>query len=98
MTMKKGKGAIVAKERGRNNVLKYYIEELKRRIDLEWTNFIIVGYTSDINVAKTLIERIKAENAFNGDIYLMQMGAVVGTLIKWEFILLDKSKFCLQNN
>lgn len=79
MSMKKGKGAIVAKERGRNNVFKLYITELERRIDLEYTDFIIIGYTSEISIANTLIEKIKAENVFQGHIYLMQMGVAVGT-------------------
>ena len=43
MTMKNTKGAIVAKERGWNKVLKYYIKEYLERVDLEITNFIIIG-------------------------------------------------------
>ena len=52
MTMKKGKGVIVAKERGLNKVLKFYVEEFVRRVDKELTNFIIIGYTSDEIVAE----------------------------------------------
>lgn len=79
MSMRKGKGAIVAKERGRNRVLKFYIEEFENRIDNELTNFIIVGYTSDINMANVLVEKIKTETNFKGEIYSMQMGVSVGT-------------------
>lgn len=79
MSMKKGKGAIVAKERGRNRVLKFYIEEFVNRIDDELTNFIIIGYTSDINMANILSEKIKTETNFKGEIYIMQMGVSVGT-------------------
>lgn len=79
MSMRKGKGAIVAKERGRNRVLKFYVEEFKNRIEDELTNFIIVGYTSDINIANTLAEKIKTETSFEGEIYIMQMGVSVGT-------------------
>ena len=79
MTMKKGKGAIVAKERGRNRVLKYYIDEFNRRVDNEVTDFIIVGYTSAIEMAHNLVEKIKTETEFKKEIYVMQMGAVVGT-------------------
>ena len=79
MSMKKGKGAIVAKERGRNRVLKFYIDEFVNRIDNEFTNFIIVGYTSVLNMATVLVEKIKAETNFKGDIYVMQMGVSVGT-------------------
>jgi fatty acid-binding protein DegV len=77
--MKKGKGAIVAKERGRNRVLKFYVDEFVRRIDKEITDFIIIGYTSDINIANVLQERIKEETDFSGNIHIMQMGVAVGT-------------------
>lgn len=79
MTMRKGKGAIVAKERGLNKVLKFYVEELARRIDKEITNFIIIGYSSDINIAEALKTKINLETDFSGDIYIMQMGVSVGT-------------------
>lgn len=79
MTMKKGKGAIVAKERGRNRVLNYYINEFKERVDSEVTDFIIVGYTSVIEMANNLVEKLRAETEFKDKIYIMQMGAVVGT-------------------
>ena len=79
MSMKKGKGAIVAKERGLNKVLKFYIEELVRRIDKEITDFIIIGYSSNITIARSLEEKIKLETDFEGEIYIMQMGVSVGT-------------------
>lgn len=79
MSMKKGRGAIVAKERGRNRVLKFYIEEFIRRINREITNFIIVGYTSDIMMAEDLVDRIKKDTDFEGEIHIMQMGPAVGT-------------------
>lgn len=79
MSMKKGKGAIIAKERGRNRVLKFYVDEFVNRVDNELTNFIIVGYTSVINMAHSLVDKIKADTDFNGDIYIMQMGVSVGT-------------------
>lgn len=79
MSMKKGKGAIVAKERGRNRVLKFYVDEFVRRIDDKITDFIIIGYTSDISVALVLKEKIKDETEFKGEIYIMQMGVAVGT-------------------
>ncbi|CAK7057103.1 DegV family protein [Tissierella sp.] len=79
MSMKKGKGAIVAKERGRNRVFKFYIDEFIRRVDNEITDFVIIGYTSDMNIAKDLAEKIRLETDFKDEIYIMQMGAAVGT-------------------
>ena len=79
MTMKKGKGAIVAKERGITKVLKYYVDEFIKRVGPEMTNFIIIGYTSDSIVAEALKTKLLAETGFKGDIYIMQMGVSVGT-------------------
>jgi DegV family protein with EDD domain len=79
MSMKKGKGAIVAKERGRKKVLKHYVEEFLNRNDQEITDFIIIGYTSDRMVAENLKNKIIKETDFSGEIFIMQMGVAVGT-------------------
>lgn len=79
MSMKKGKGAIVAKVRGMKKALNYYVDEFVRRVDKDITNFIIIGYTTKIKIAHDLKDKIKKETDFIGDIYIMQMGAAVGT-------------------
>ena len=79
MTMKQGKGAIVAKERGTKRVLKFYIAEFIRRVEREITDFIIIGYTSYTNIADILKKKIIDETNFKGEIYIMQMGVAVGT-------------------
>lgn len=78
MSMRDTKGVIVAKERGRKGVLRHYIKAFNQRIDLEMSNFIIIGYTSDIAYAENLKTQIERETVFTGDIYLMQMGVSVG--------------------
>lgn len=79
MTMRKGKGAIVAKERGQKRVLNHYIYEFNNRNDTDITDFIIIGYTSDIKVAENLKAKIENETDFSGNIHIMQMGVSVGT-------------------
>jgi len=79
MSMKDGKGAIVAKERGRRKVLAHYIQEFKKRNDEELTDFIIIGYTTDKSYADNLKTKFLEETSFKGDIYMMQMGVAVGT-------------------
>ena len=79
MSMKKGKGAIVAKVRGMKKALNYYVDEFVRRVDKDITNFIIIGYTTKIKIAHDLKDKIKKETDFIGDIYIMQMGAAVDT-------------------
>jgi DegV family protein with EDD domain len=79
MSMKKGKGSIVAKERGRKKVLEHYVSEFAKRNDPELTDFIIIGYTSDIAYAENLKQKITEDTGFAGDIFIMQMGVAVGT-------------------
>ena len=79
MSMKNGKGAIVAKERGLKNVLNQYTQEFIKRNDPEMTDFIIIGYTSDIKVAENLKAKLQLDTDFSGDIHIMQMGVSVGT-------------------
>jgi len=79
MSMRDGKGAIVAKIRGRKKVFRHYIEEYKKRVDTDLTDFIIIGYTSDIAMAENLKLLFINEIEFKGNIYIMQMGVSVGT-------------------
>jgi len=79
MSMRNGKGAIVAKVRGSKKVLSHYIDEFNRRVDMEMTNFVIIGYTSDQAIAENLKLKLLRETEFSGDVYIMQMGVVVGT-------------------
>lgn len=79
MSMKNTKGTVITKKRGHKQVLNYYVEEFAKRVDYEQTSFIIIGYTSDIQRAENLKNKLKNETSFNGDIYIMQMGVAVGT-------------------
>jgi len=79
MTMRNGKGAIVAKLRGRKNVLNHYVSEFIIRNNPSITDFIIIGYTSDYIYAKNLETKLRNEARFEGDIFIMQMGVAVGT-------------------
>jgi len=79
MSMKNTKGVVVAKKRGHKQVLNYYIEEFIKHVDYEQTNFVIIGYTSDIHRAENLKIKLQNETEFKGDIYIMQMGVAVGT-------------------
>ncbi|MFY9213655.1 MAG: DegV family protein [Tissierellaceae bacterium] len=79
MSMKKGKGAIVAKAGGTSRALKYYVHEFKSRYQEDLLDFIIIGYSSNIAIANRLKKLIKEETDFKGDIYIMQMGVAVGT-------------------
>lgn len=79
MSMRNGKGAIVAKVRSEKKVYSHYVKGFQIRVDKKLTDFIIIGYTSDIGKAETLKEKLLAETNFEGEIYIMQMGVSVGT-------------------
>ncbi len=78
MSMRDGKGAIVAKERGRKKVLKHYVSAFQERNHAIMNDFIIIGYTSDKSIALNLKGQIE-DIGYHGDIYIMQMGVAVGT-------------------
>lgn len=80
MTMKKGRGAICGKVRGKKKVLRYYVEEFIKRVDKAMTDFIIIGYSSEISYAKELKSLlVKTTEYIENQMYIMQMGATVGT-------------------
>ncbi|MFO7887211.1 MAG: DegV family protein [Eubacteriales bacterium] len=79
MSMRNGKGAIVAKVRGTKKVYDHYISEFKKRVDEELTDFIIIGYTSDLSYAKELKKKLIERANLTDTIYVMQMGVSVGT-------------------
>lgn len=79
MSMRNGKGAIVAKVRGGNKVFSHYIDEFKKRVDIILSDFIIIGYSSDQAKAEVLKQKLITEAGFNGEIFIMQMGVAVGT-------------------
>lgn len=79
MSMRDGKGAIVAKERGRKRVLAHIIEAFKLRNDEDLSDFVIIGYTSDKAYAENLKQLMVQEVGYQGEIFIMQMGVAVGT-------------------
>lgn len=78
MSMKNTKGAIIAKKCGIKKVFNFFVEEFIKRVDYNETNFVIIGYTSDIHKAENLRKLLLAETGFKDEVYIMQMGAAVG--------------------
>lgn len=79
MSMRDGRGDVFAKLRGRRKVLEFYVKEFTSKMVREFTDFVIIGYTSDIAPAYALQSKIELETGYSGDIFIMQMGVVVGT-------------------
>jgi len=78
MSMKNGKGSIVGVERGTKKVLSHYVKAFISNCDRSMTDFIIIGYTSDISVAENLKRKIIEETDYKDEIFIMQMGVAVG--------------------
>jgi fatty acid-binding protein DegV len=78
MSMRDGKGAIVAKERGRKGVMRHMIKAFNQRVDLELTDFVIIGFTSDRAYAENLKAQLLSETQFKGQVLIEQMGVAVG--------------------
>lgn len=78
MSMKNGKGSIVGVERGTKKVLSHFVKAFISSCDKEMTDFIIIGYTSDISVAENLKKKLIEETGFKDEIFIMQMGVAVG--------------------
>jgi len=72
-------GAQEEEERGQKRVLKHYVQEFVNRNDKDINEFVIIGYTSDINIAEELKAKMEQDTDFSGDIHIMQMGVSVGT-------------------
>lgn len=78
MSMRDGKGAIVARERGRKMVINHFVSEFIKRVDMELTDFVLIGYTSDKLYAESLRLKLIEESGFTGEVMIMQMGVAVG--------------------
>lgn len=79
MSMRDGKGAIVARVRSNKKVISHYVKEFEIRVDRVMTDFVIIGYTSDRKRAESMKEALLSKTDFDGDVYIMQMGVSVGT-------------------
>lgn len=79
MTVKDSEGVVAAKIRGRKRAMQYYVDEFKKRVNSDITDFIIMGYSTNKKRALDLLEKLKEETDFKGPIYIMQMGVTVGT-------------------
>ena len=83
-----GSGAVIKTVNSIQAVNKFFIDEYQTSYNKEVNDFIIIGYSSDLNLAENLKQEFLKKASFKGNIYLMQMGAVVGTLTGVESLSL----------
>lgn len=78
---KRGIGTVIGTVLGQRDVEQYYVDEFVKLVDEKQTDFVIIGYSSDITYAKELREMLFKRSKFVGDIHIMQVRAVVGSYI-----------------
>lgn len=66
------------KVRGRNKIISYFIEHIKSNIDFEKTDLMFVGHSQDRAFADKMVEAIKNELGYNGEIIVGEIGAIIG--------------------
>lgn len=67
------------KVRGRNKVIAYYVEHIKKNLDKDKTDFILVGHSQDRAFADKMVEALRTEVNFQQDIIVSEIGAIIGT-------------------
>ncbi|PKM96226.1 MAG: DegV family protein [Firmicutes bacterium HGW-Firmicutes-1] len=67
------------KVRGRNKVISYYVDHIKNTIDYEKSDLVIVGHSQDRPFADKMVEALKRDVGYNGEIIIGEIGAIIGT-------------------
>ncbi len=67
------------KVRGRNKVISYFVEHIKSNFDYEKNNVVIVGHSQDRPFADKMVEALKTEVGYEGEIIVSEIGAIIGT-------------------
>lgn len=66
------------KVRGRNKIIDFYIEHIKKTIDYEKNDLILVGHSQDRPIADKMVEALRSEIDYQGDIIIGEIGAIIG--------------------
>lgn len=67
------------KVRGRNKVISYYVDHIKSNIDMEKTEVILVGHSQDRAFADKMVEALRVDVGYTGEIIVSEIGAIIGT-------------------
>jgi DegV family protein with EDD domain len=68
----------IHKVRGRKKIIPYYIDKVKREIDMN-SNQIMVAHSQDKEFANKLVEALRVELPWEKDIFISEIGATIGT-------------------
>lgn len=66
------------KVRGRNKIIDYYIDHIKNTIDMDKNDLILVGHSQDRLFADKLVDALRTEINYQGDVVVGEIGAIIG--------------------
>lgn len=66
------------KVRGRNKIIDFYIDHIKKTIDYEKTDLILVGHSLDRPMADKLVDALRTEVNYSGEIIIGEIGSIIG--------------------
>lgn len=75
-----GHGVIVEKLKSTETVREFFVHEFNNHANLELTDFVIIGYTSNIEYAHWLKDDLRKQCNFQKEIYIMQVRPATGSL------------------
>lgn len=68
----------IHKVRGRKKIIPYYMEKMKKELDTD-SRYIFVGHAQDEMFANKLIEAIRQDLKWTGEIIVSEIGATIGS-------------------
>ena len=68
----------IYKVRGRKKIIPYYIDKMRKEMDMSNTK-ILIGHSQDKAFADKLIKAIREDLGFDGEIIISEIGATIGT-------------------
>lgn len=67
-----------SKVRGRNKIIDNYVAHIKNNLDYEKTGVILVGHAQDAEFADKLVQSLKSEVGYTGEIIVGEIGPIIG--------------------
>lgn len=76
-----GHGVVVNKLKSTQSVRDFLVHEFRHHANLELTNFVFIGYTSNIEYAYWLKDDLRKHCNYEKDVYIMQIRPATGSVV-----------------
>jgi DegV family protein with EDD domain len=67
------------KVRGKKKIISYFTNHVKKTIDMERADFILIGHSLDPEMADKMVTALREEIGFTKDIIIGEIGPIIGT-------------------